>query len=285
MHRDKPSLTARKVALAIITLGAQPGTKNLFPADAASATEKLLLSAGVVGPRTIRFARSVHAASIYNAFDWMMPGQYVAFAHRKVFFEDQARQAIQDGAKQMLVLGAGYDVLAWRLAQEFPELQFIEIDHPATAKVKLKGIERMGRPSNLHLLAEDLSIHPLKEVLTSAVWWQGDAVSVILAEGLVMYLTVQSIQRLFGDCAAVTARGSRVVFSYIPSGTDGLPHVGSWSGFMRFLQKLTGEPWLWSVKPDELNDFLSPLGWSESSDPAGHTSFHGIEHYAVAWHH
>ena len=68
MHEDKPSLTARKVALAVITLGAQPGTSELLPAGVACATEELLLSAGAVGLRAVRFARSVYAASIYNAF-------------------------------------------------------------------------------------------------------------------------------------------------------------------------------------------------------------------------
>jgi methyltransferase (TIGR00027 family) len=285
MRKDKPSLTARKVALAIITLGAQSDTQNLLPPGVASATEQLLQAAGVAGPQEIRFARSSYASSIYNVFDWMMPGQYAAFADRKAFFDRQARLAIQDGAQQMLVLGAGYDVLAWRLAQEFPDVRFIEIDHPATARVKAIGLERMGMPGNLRLNAVDLAIHPLTEVVTAATWWDEAALSLILAEGLVMYLTKESVGQLFHDSAAVTARGSRLAFSYIPSGVDGLPYVGRWSGLMHFLQKLTGEPWLWSVRPDELNGFLSPLGWSESPDPKGDDGPHGIEHYAVAWHH
>ena len=46
--------------------------------------------------------------------DWMLPGQFEAFAHRKAFCERQVRDGIDAGATQILVLGAGYDTLGWR---------------------------------------------------------------------------------------------------------------------------------------------------------------------------
>ena len=55
----------------------------------------------------------------------MMPGQFEAFAHRKAFCEKRARKGIAAGATQVLVLGAGYDTLGWRLAPEFPEDKFV----------------------------------------------------------------------------------------------------------------------------------------------------------------
>lgn len=66
----------------------------------------------------------------------MMPGQFVAFAHRKAFCERQVREGIGAGASQVLVLGAGYDTMGWRLAPEFSGVSFFEIDHPATARLK-----------------------------------------------------------------------------------------------------------------------------------------------------
>src|SRR5210317_2104986 len=66
-----------------------------------------------------------------------------------------ARNGIHVGAAQVLVLGAGYDTLGWRLAPEFPGVNFFEIDHPATALLKAKGIDEMGQRENLYLIAED----------------------------------------------------------------------------------------------------------------------------------
>lgn len=83
MRKDTPSRTARKVAIATVSLGAKPGMEKVLPPGIVEASQELLLAAGVVGPRIMRFAASQSAVSIYEAFDWMMPGQFVAFADRK----------------------------------------------------------------------------------------------------------------------------------------------------------------------------------------------------------
>ncbi len=67
--------------------------------------------------------------------------------------------------RQVLVLGAGYDTMGWRLAPEFAGVDFFEIDHPATARLKAKGIGAMGPRDNLHLIAEDLGERRLVDVL------------------------------------------------------------------------------------------------------------------------
>ena len=119
----------------------------------------------VVGPRTVKWSRANTIVSVYEAFDWMLPGQFVAFAHRKAFCERQVREGIRSGATQVLVLGAGYDTLGWRLAPEFPNINFFEVDHPGTALLKAKGIKEMGRRENLILIAEDLGENKLQDVL------------------------------------------------------------------------------------------------------------------------
>ena len=135
MLKDKPSMTARKVALSIVTLGSKAGMEKVISPAAVEATAEMLVASGVVGARTIGWARSERAVSIYEAFDWMLPGQFEAFGHRKAFCERQVRDGISGGATQVLVLGAGYDTLSWRLAPEFPKVNFFEIDHPATASL------------------------------------------------------------------------------------------------------------------------------------------------------
>ena len=56
MRQDKPSRTAYKVVLNIITLGAKPGMNNLLPVGIVEATEKLLVASGATGERTVRWA-------------------------------------------------------------------------------------------------------------------------------------------------------------------------------------------------------------------------------------
>jgi len=282
MRKNKPSMTARKVALNIVTLGTKSGMDNVLPHGIVEATAEMLVSSGVVGANTIRWARSRRMLSVYEAFDWMLPGQFEAFAYRKAFCERQVRHGIDTDATQILVLGAGYDTMGWRLAPEFSGVNFFEIDYPATARFKAKGIDVMGQRDNLFLIAEDLGKRNLIDVLRTDESWDQNARTVIVAEGLVMYLPPESVRDLFCQCAAIAGEGSRIVFSYIPTGKDDRPDAGRWTGLMLWLQKIAGEPWIWSIRPEELSLFLAETGWTNAPELAKTTSKHGVEFYAVA---
>lgn len=282
MRKDKPSMTARKVALNIVTLGSKKGMDKVLPSGLVDATAEMLVASGVVGPRTIRLARSPKMISVYEWFDWLLPGQFEAFGHRKVFCECQVRDGIDKEASQVLVLGAGYDPLCWRLALEFPDINFFEIEHPATARLKSKGIETMGKRDNLFLLSENLSERKLIDVMNTTDLWNLNSRTVIIAEGLVMYLTPDAVRDMFSQCATITGAGSRIAFSYIPTGVDGRPDAGPWTGLMLWLQKLVGEPWTWSIRPEELDSFLEESGWAYSHEWEKTSHKYGIEFYAVA---
>ena len=282
MRKDKPSRTAYKVALNVVTLGAKPGMDRFLPLGTVQATEKLLVASGAAEARTVRWSRSQRMVSVYEAFDWMLPGQFEAFAHRKAFCERQVRDGIGAGATQILVLGAGYDTMGWRLAPEFSGVNFFEIDHPATARLKDRGIDAMGRRKNLCLIAEDLGKRELVDVLKTNNSWDQSARTVIVAEGLVMYLPPEAVLDLFCQCAVVSGVGSRIAFSYIPTGADGRPDAGRWTGLMLWLQKVVGEPWTWSIRPEELGLFLEETGWTIALDQVETARKHGVEFYAVA---
>ena len=282
MRKDKPSRTALKVALNVVTLAAKPGMDRILPPGTVKATEKLLVASGATGARTLRWARSQRMVSVYEAFDWMLPGQFEAFAHRKAFCERQVREGIGAGATQILVLGAGYDTMGGRLAPEFSGVNFFEIDHPATARLKAQGIDAMGQQDNLCLIAENLGKRKLADVLKTNESWDQSAQTVIVAEGLVMYLLPEAVRDLFRQCALISGVGSRIAFSYIPTGADGRPDAGRWTGLMLWLQKAAGEPWTWSIRPEELGQFLEESDWTHAPEQAGMSPKHGVEFYAVA---
>ncbi|MFC1836820.1 class I SAM-dependent methyltransferase [Thermodesulfobacteriota bacterium] len=282
MKKDMPSRTAVKVALSIVTLGAKPGMDKVLPSGLVEATQKLLVASGAIRPRTARLAASPRMIAVYEAFDWMLPGQFEAFAQRKAFCENQVRDGIGAGVEQILVLGAGYDTLGWRLGPEFPGVGFFEIDHPTTAAFKTKGITAMGQPDNLHLISEDLGKRNLGAVLGSHASWDRTLKTVIVAEGLLMYLHPDSVRELFIRCASVVGACSRFAFSYIPSGPDGRPDAGPWTGYMLWLQKMVGEPWLWSIRSEELGSFLVETGWRAAPEINTATGKCGVEYLVAA---
>jgi methyltransferase (TIGR00027 family) len=282
MQAEKPSRTAKKVALNVVTLGAKRGMQEVLPPGIVDATAELLVQSGAVGQRAVRFSRSRTAVGIYLAFDWMMPGQFEAFAHRKASCERQVRKGIAAGARQVLVLGAGYDTLGWRLAPEFVDVSFFEMDHPATARLKAKGIAKMGRRANLHLLAEDLGKRQLVDVLRADARWNVTAPTVIVAEGLLMYLRPEAVTALFRQCAAVTGAGSRMAFTYVDTRKDGRPQAGPWTWLVALILKASGEPWLWSKRPEELGPFLEANNWTNAPDETESSEMRGIEYFGVA---
>jgi methyltransferase (TIGR00027 family) len=179
-------------------------------------------------------------------------------------------------------LGAGYDTIGWRLAPEFSGVNFFEIDHPATARLKAKGIAAMEQRTNLRLIAEDLSKWKLTDVVKTNDAWDQSARTVIIAEGLVMYLPSEAVRALFCQCAAIVGVGSRIAFTYIPTGADGRPDVGRHTELILWLQKAIGEPLIWSIRPAELGLFLEESGWTNVPELAGETDKPGVERYAVA---
>jgi len=282
MRRAQPSTTARKVCLNIIALGAKPGMEQVLPVGIVDATERLLLAAGVVGKKAVRFASTRLAVALYEAFDWMIPGQFVAFAHRKALCEEQVREGIAAGATQILVLGAGYDTLGWRLAPEHPEVGFFEIDHPATARRKAVGIDRLGARANLHLIPADLGTRRLVDVLAADPSWDPNATSVVIAEGLLQYLQPAAVNDLLVQCCDSVGVGSRIGFTHVGTGDDGRPDVGRWTGLVMWLLAAGGEPWLSSIRPQELPQLLERTGWRHEPELTGGVCRHGMEYFAVA---
>ena len=280
--KSAASKTARKAALNIVSLGAVREMEGVLPCGAAEATARLLTESEVASRRAVQFSRTQTAVLIYRAFDWMTPGQFEAFAYRKAFCEGQVRDGINAGAGQVLVLGAGYDTLAWRLAPEFPNVGFLEIDHPATADVKAKGIESMGQAHNHHLIAKDLGECQLKDVLIESKAWDAKVQSIIIAEGLLMYLPPDAVGTLFKQCAAVSGAGSRIAFSYIGVRDNGQLDAGPWSWMVMWMLRGSGEPWLWGIKPVQLGTFLGQNNWTFAPDLSPLTGKHGLEYFATA---
>lgn len=282
MNKGKPSRTAIKVATSLLTLGAKPEAARKLPDGLLTATEAILIASGVVGEKAVRWCKSRRMLAVYDAFDWMLPGQFDALGARKAFCERQVRAAIGKGATQVLVLGAGFDTLGWRLAPEFPHVNFFEIDHPATAAPKAKGIAAMGARDNLHLIAADLGQRRLVDMLAAHEHWNPTGPSVIVAEGLLMYLPPDAVANLFRQCADITGPQSPIAFTYIPAGTDGRLDAGRWTGLMLWLQKMTGEPWLWAIAPEKLGPFLAAAGWRIDPQAEDGTGKHGVEYFAAA---
>jgi methyltransferase (TIGR00027 family) len=257
----------------MVTLGAKPGWRERLPAGLPELTEELLLASRQFPftRRALRFSRRPWAVRLADLGETLQPGSFEGLGRRKIFMNEQVLTAIAAGARQVLVLGAGFDTMCLRLAPAHPELSFFELDHPDTSRVKTRAVKRMGQPGNMELLTADLGENKLSTVLSGCDAWDSDAVSVVVAEGLLYYLPPLSVQELFAELAMVTASGSRVAFSY-------LHDLDSYRLAQAALQ-LSGEPWLSASAAEDLADYVGP-GWDVINSLPGRR-FHDLEGLAV----
>ncbi|GMR24372.1 MAG: hypothetical protein BMS9Abin37_2908 [Acidobacteriota bacterium] len=269
MRGNRPSLSAIKIARGIVFVAEDPRVRELLPPGTVELSSKLLLEARLMKPWMIELYRKPWFRSFAH---WVArhttPGQLMTLPIRKRFMDDEVRRAIDGGTRQLLVVGAGFDTLALRVAEQHPEVDCFEIDHPATQRVKRAAVEslKLDRP-NLHFVGVDLASTSLHEVLEQAPGWRSDAVSVIVAEGLLMYLEEPDVAALLEGVRASTARESRLLLTHIRTDDHGALVFGKHTGFVRAALKVFGEPLKWGIRRQDLGSYLETPGYMLEQSP------------------
>lgn len=166
------------------------------------------------------------------------------------------RKAFLGDAGQLVVIGAGFDTLAVRLAGEFPRATLIEIDHPATQRVK--GVVLAG--SGVRLVAADLSRRPLAEVLAELDGYDPRRHAVFVVEGLLMYLTDAEIATLFGAIRGTHQGALTIVFTVMEPTPDGRLAFHNATALTRWLLGRWSEPFRSALPKSGAAAFLQRFG-------------------------
>jgi methyltransferase (TIGR00027 family) len=131
---------------------------------------------------------------------------------RSRFAEDHLAQAVANGVKQYVLLGAGLDTFAYR--NPYPELRVFEIDHPATQQWKRELLQRgnITIPGNLTYAPVDFERQLLSEELQNA-GFDSTAPTFFSWLGVIPYLTLAAF-RATVSFLAERPTGSGLVFDY-----------------------------------------------------------------------
>src|SRR6266446_865970 len=135
-------------------------------------------------------------------------------AARSRIAEEALTEAVNAGATQLVVLGAGFDTLAYRtpLAER---LRIFEVDFPATQARKREMLAAAGIavPETLTYVAMDFERQTLAEALDAAGFAAAER-SFFSWLGVVPYLTEAAIFLTLGTIARLEG-GAGVVFDYV----------------------------------------------------------------------
>jgi len=282
------SFTAQTMALQRALETAFPPSRRLVDDPLASG----FLSSGPL--RAAARLASVPGAGrlVPKIYDLAWPGPRPSAVARTRLIDDTIRGLVQEGTRQVVILGAGYDSRAWRL----PELaccRVIEVDRSETQRDKLGALRASAvDPSPVVFCRVDFERDDLAAALT------GEGLDTTVAtmwlwEGVTNYLSAGAVDATLGVLAELSGPGSRLLFTFVHKGVlDGTASFPEASRWMASVARV-GEPWTFGLDPAGVGAFLAERGlglcWECSTAEAGRRYFraagrreHASELYRVA---
>lgn len=267
-----PSATAGLVVRGVAFQAGHPVNGVLVPEEAARLAERFSRAAGL---RLWRGDSALHRAVVALQERLSVPGLTLHYVLRKKMIEEVVRAAIGDGYRQLIVLGAGFDTLAIRLARE---VKSVEIDRAETQAVK-----RVAAPggSGVSFIAADLARDALRDLLRRC----DPLPTVVLAEAVFLYLSDEEVHRVLRDVRE-SFSPVRVVFTFFGTTTSGRRNFSNATLLADLWLRWKGEPVRWMIDPAEVAAFAAADGFDllriirDEEFHAGRTAARG-EHIAV----
>jgi methyltransferase (TIGR00027 family) len=258
------SRTAEYVALFRALETNRPRGKRLFADPLATA---------FLSP-PLRFAAAAAGVPVVGGLvpwliDRRVPGPRASAAIRTRVIDDALDSAINrdsDPVEQVVILGAGYDSRAYRVAG-IDRLAVFEVDHPDTQTIKRQVVDGvLGRlPEHVRLVPIDFDRQTLDGVLEAAGLVPGRP-TFIIWEGVASYLTPDAVDATVRWARAIAGPGSEFDLTYVHrgilDGTTSFPHAQPWVDSV----KNAGEPFVFGFDPSELGDYLAARGWELIED-------------------
>jgi len=249
----RASSTALLIAASLVLQDEQGIAAGNVPADTLLLARHALRAGGwpwrqVGFAVRFRLIRAVFAALERRT----LPGIQAHYLLRKKRIAGWVDRAIAEGFGQILVLGAGFDGLAASLAKRDSGILAIEWDHPATQAFKREALRRSRiEPGNLRLQSVDIARDdPVAALARSGLG--PEVPTLIVAEGLLMYLPPERCEQLLGFVRSWFAGPLRIAFSYMEPDAQGNPgFLNAKPSIPRWLQR-RGEPFLWGCRHADL---------------------------------
>lgn len=195
--------------------------------------------------------------------DRRWPGPRPSAVVRTRVIDDAVRGALAGGCSQLVLLGAGYDTRALRLA-EARAIEAFEVDHPVTQAAKREALARATGelPATVHFVAVNFERDSLAEALDRAGLRRGIGTCIVW-EGVFSYLTPEAIDATLRWTVQVSGPGSRLILTYIDA--EALRPTGRTPAWIAAVER-AGEPFATGLDPEEAAGFFADRGLRLVSD-------------------
>jgi methyltransferase (TIGR00027 family) len=195
-----------------------------------------------------------------------MPGSLGGILCRTRYIDDVLKRSLEAGIQQVVILGAGFDSRAYRIAG-MDQVRVFEVDLPGTRKLKQVRLEKVlgAVPENVTLIGMNFDQQDLGEVLRAAGFQKGER-TLFIWEGVTQYLTAEAVTHTLEFVSSGSGVGTAIVFTYVRRGIiDGTDRPEWMGSFLTFAEKV-GSPMIFGIDPAELGQYLSDRGLKLISD-------------------
>jgi methyltransferase (TIGR00027 family) len=179
---------------------------------------------------------------------------------RTRFIDDHMKHAVVEGARQLVILGAGFDTRAYRFADLLKNVRVFEVDYQSTQQIKRRRLSEASIviPPHVQFAEIDFKKDVLLDVLCNA-GYQPTAKSFFIWEGVSMYLSEGAVRATLGTIGHHSGSGSSLVMDFAGRAMIDLlqkfPNLSQHNYTTEW-----GEPWTFGV-PDTLEaEFFRECG-------------------------
>jgi methyltransferase (TIGR00027 family) len=189
-----------------------------------------------------------------------VPGVLGSLVCRTCYIDDVLHTSLKEGLEQVVILGAGFDSRAYRIAG-IDRVQVFEVDLPEVRKLKRSRVEKVlgSIPEHVTLVGIDFNAQKLGDVLEAA-GFQTMRKTLFIWEGVTQYITAEAVNDTLEFVSRASGAGSEIVFTYIRQGIiDGSDRSKMDQRIASFASR-AGSPWIFGIDPAELKRYLAARG-------------------------
>src|SRR4029450_4989961 len=202
MKNKQSSTTAEGMALVRAIEASRPEGKRICSHP---------LAPSLVNGFKFTMSKLVIDSGLYGRF---APGAIEFITARERYIDDFLKACLSEGLDQVVILGAGFDTRAYRIAG-IEKLRVFEVDHPATQEVKLKRLRTVidPLPDHVTFIPVDFNTQTLAERLPAS-GYDEQGTTLFTWQGVNMDLTAEGVDSTLAFIAHHSGPGSAVIFDY-----------------------------------------------------------------------
>ena len=219
--------------------------------------------------RQLLKSRLLTRAAVRLTVERRFPGGMDTILARIRYVEDCLKTALNNGVRQVVILGAGYDSRAYRFRKLLDGKRVYEVDHPDTQRRKKQKVAAIlgALPPHVVYVPVDFEREGFEGKL-AASGFDSRQPSFFVWEGVSKYLTPQAATAVLDRIKASGAAGSQVVFDYLFKAMLDGRMKDRLTGRILDYQRKKGEPYLFGIEQGHVETYLARAGFSHAEDIA-----------------